>query len=113
MKTHGPILFHERMIWSEEAGRHRFEYTWRLSHGKLKGGCHVLVRPVNNDSGILEILPAAEANRLAAAKTPLTVVGMAESREEAIETARRIVEQIYLETGEVLDTGRYFGDGSL
>ncbi len=91
--------WYEHMFFGEKASRHRFDILERIRRKKGLRGIYVIV-PASNPGNILDIIPAAELAKAQYEEgRDLLVVGVARGYDEALETAGRIVGQLYRTTG--------------
>ena len=71
---------------------------WKLDHGAGVTGVYLLLIPYTK-ANQLEIMNAAYLKQRFLRKQNMTVVGMAESYEQAVLLLQQIVEEVYTKTG--------------
>lgn len=101
------MIFHKQLVWGEEAGKHRFELTWKLSHDKFPKEGYLIVLPREESSNLLELVPCEQLKRLGKRVPDLIVVGIAQDKTEAICLAGAIIDAIYQLTGDLDIAGFY------
>ncbi len=83
----------------ERAKSRRFSIIQNIRHGRFQPGVYVIV-PAAGSSNILDILPASELlGEYYKKQESLLVLGIGASYDDVLETAGRIVSDLYRETG--------------
>ena len=104
------MILHKQMVWGEEAEKHRFELTWRLSHNRYPKKGYLLVLPREGSGSLLELIPFQELKKAEKYCPVITAVGFAGDKEEAVCLAAAVIEAIYRLTG-AFDIKGFFNRG--
>ena len=86
------------MYYGETASENKLFSRWRLKHGKPPWDTYVLTLPQYN-GGLLEIRKLSLLKHKFYKRHPLTVVGVANGYDEAVQLAADIVREVYEKKG--------------
>lgn len=105
------ICWNKKMRFSAQARKNAAKIMKRVSKRSLKAVTSYCIALPSNKENLLDIMNTGELlfSHYRDSEDPLVVIGLAESRESAIELSRSIIEEVYRETGG-LDLEAYFGD---
>ncbi|HIS55868.1 MAG: hypothetical protein ACLU6W_00720 [Lachnospiraceae bacterium] len=101
------MRFYKNLWVSENAAGKKFQIIWKLKHFRPQSDVYVLVL-ADTPHDLIHIYPAKEFQQPYYKKRhrDLFVIGIAYTRPEALELARRIVDEVYQKTGDC-DIGAY------
>lgn len=93
------MRWYKHLYVGEKAKKKRFSMIQRIRQNKFQPGVHVLT-PASNGQNLLDIYPAAVLLQdYYKNKDELLILGIGADYYDALEVARRIVDDIYRETG--------------
>lgn len=92
------MKWHKQLYVGDGIGSHADKVKWKIRHNA--GQCSVYVITLaSNPQNLLDIIPSRELLQKSYPKSQLYVLGLAKGYEEAVETAARIVLEVYKNTG--------------
>ncbi len=96
------MIWYENLYIGESISKKKAKIRrlkWKISHDKCFTNAFVIVL-CRYENNLLEIIPARELRQKAYPKQNLYIVGLAKGYEDALETAAKIVTDVYKKTGE-------------
>lgn len=92
------MIWHKQLYVGEGIGNHAEKVKWKIRHNAGQRSIYVIAL-ASNRQNLLDIIPAQELLQKAYPKKQMYVVGLAKGYEEALETAAKIVLEVYKNTG--------------
>ena len=92
------MKWYRNLYVSDSIGDKANRIKWKINHNAGTISVYVIAF-ASNSQNLLDIIPAQELLQKAYPKNQLYVVGLAKGYEEAIETAAKIVLEVYKNTG--------------
>ena len=93
------MRWYKHLYVGERAKRRRFSIIQNIRHGRFQPGVHIII-PASGSSNLLDILPASELFLDYYKKQEsLLILGIGATYDDALETAGRIVNDLYRDTG--------------
>lgn len=93
------MIWYKYLYLGKSANEHRFSILQKLRLGKIQPGVHVIT-PASGAHNLLDIIPAYMLRqKYYKMKKDLLIVGVGASYDDTVETAGRIVEETYRNTG--------------
>lgn len=104
------LKFHSSMFFGESIKREHRRLLRRMAHGKRVKKDLILLTLAVNRTDLMDLIPASELRLSVRKEQTLYVLGLAGSREEALELLQVIIWEVYNQTGDV-DVRSYFASG--
>lgn len=95
------MRWYDRLYLGESVKEHADDIRWKINHNVGQKNVYVISLSVNPQN-LLDITPAWELIQHSYPyKKSMSIVGLAKGREEAVDVVVRIIEETYLQKGNV------------
>ena len=92
------MYWHRKMYYGDKARKKRTRIMYNIDTHKLQFGVYVLT-PAANGTDLIDIIPAFMLNKDDYKGRDIVIIGLAASKEEALELGGRIICDVYDKTG--------------
>ena len=100
--------WYKKLYVGENAKKDAVKAKWRLNHGKLQKNMF-LVTYASNPENLFDIIGTEQLLQKTVHRRCPMVIGLASSKEEALQIVQQIIEETYAKQNDV-DVRRYLGE---